>query len=171
MSFEDTILDVISDVDPFPVKPGGLIDRARQDEARRKASAEDREHEDEDVSERAYKAAKTADVRPERGTARTVVVSNAGGIVLLLGADMLRRRAVIITLDEPVMLSSSLAAASDTNNPVAGAGATVNASGFVLPMNTPLVLENRHEWWVVPTSATPTRVCVLTESYAPETLR
>jgi hypothetical protein len=276
--------EIVTDVEEmFPPKPGGMIDRHRKAEAARKAAQAEQKDAAEDISNRAYKAVKTAVESPEAGAARTMVVSSATGVQQLLGADELRRRATVITLDQPIVLSPDLASASDSNNPIAGSSttgasvtangsvtdpgafaavaftapvpaglyevtatvfltgtvtsadannmqvvvaggtpapleypgtvnvpvtttvfmrtattqsfgvqvinaasgssavynaivsvtpvatspSTVSASGFVLPVNTPLVLESRHEWFVTPTSASPTRVSVLTESYSP----
>jgi hypothetical protein len=58
-------------------------------------------------------------------------------------------------------------AAQLTVTSTAAAVPTVNASGSVLPVGFPLALDDRHEWFVVPTSAAATRVCFITESYAP----
>lgn len=169
MSIEDKIVDVVADVvadvDPFPVKPGGLIDSHRKAEEARKEAEEHRQ--DEGIAERAEKAVKVADLMPEGGYARTVIVQAGKGVVQLLGADETRRRAVVIALDKPVVLAADLAAASDSNNALAGTAA-VNASGLVLPINVPLVLESRHEWWIVPTDPAAGRVSVLVETYAPE---
>lgn len=165
MSLEEKVLDDVAEL--FPHKPGGLIDRARKEEAARKAAIKQVEEEVADkIEDRAYRAVKVADEMPEDASAHTYVVSDASGVQQLLGQDMLRRRATILTLDQPVVIASSLAEASDTNNPAAGSAA-VSASGFVLPVNVPLILETRHEIWVTPTSATATRVSVLTEAYAP----
>jgi hypothetical protein len=167
MSVEDKILDVIADVDPFPAKPGGLIDQHRKAEEAKKAAAEQRKHDAEDISGRASKAVHVAEEMPESGNAFTMVVSQARGIESLIGADPLRRRATIITLDAAIVLAPTLASASDSNNAIVGTAASnVNASGFVLPINVPLVLEDRSEWFVLAASATATRVSVLTESYA-----
>ena len=165
MSIEEKVLDDIAEI--FPPKPGGLIDRARKEEAARKAAIKQVEEEVADkIEDRAYRAVKVADEMPEDASAHTFVVSDASGIQRLLGQDMLRRRAVVLTLDQPVVIATGLAEASDSNNPAAGTAA-VSASGFVLPINVPLVLETRHEIWVTPTSATATRVSVLVEKYAP----
>ena len=168
MSIEDKIIDAVADVDPFPVKPGGLIDTHRKAEAARKAAEAEQKHAAEDISNRAYKAVKTADEMPEAGATRTVVVSTATGIVPLVGADMLRRRVIVTTLDEPVVLAADLTSASDSNNAAVGAaGAAVNASGAVIPVGVPYPLEVRCAWFLAPASATPTRVSVIVESYAP----
>jgi hypothetical protein len=168
VNLEDKALDVIADVDPFPVKPGGMIDTHRKAEAARQAAEAEQRHAAEDISNRAYKAVKVAVEPPEAGATRTVTVSTASGIVPIVGADMLRRRVIITTLDEPIVLAADLASASDTNNAAVGtAGATVNASGAIIPIGVPYPLEARCEWFAVPTSATPTRVSIIVDSYAP----
>lgn len=168
MSIEDLMMDVVSDVDPFPAKPGGLIDQHRRAEAARAAREAQAENAAQAIDNRAYKAVKTADEMPEVAATRTVYVSTATGVVPLVGTDMLRRRLVVTTLDEPVVLAPDLGSANDGNNEAVGtAGATVNASGAVIPVGVPVVLENRSAWFLVPTSATPTRVSVIAESYAP----
>lgn len=147
----------------FPPVPGGMVDMARKRLAAEQEQLAGIEQEagppaDGDV-------VKVDVISPEVISARTFVVSTSLNPVLrVLGFDGNRKRATIMTLDQPVVVSASLAGASDPQNASNAAG--LPASGFVLPVNVPLVVQARGELYVAATSATATRVSVLAETYA-----
>ena len=157
--------------DLYPPKPGGMVDTARKQAA---AEADQLEA----LSNAEPAAVKTRfdvavqDHAAELARARTFSVSTANNnpIVELLGRDDNRRSAVIMTLDEPVVISFSQQAAEDPRNATNAAG--LSANGFVLPaagtnsVPVPLVINTRSAIYCTATSSTPTRVSVMSFSYA-----
>lgn len=141
----------------FPPKPGGLIDRTRQERARRAQMLHEKENIDQRVEGASYKAVKTANQTPETFTAVTYTIL-PGGSAPVLPLNPYRNRSVImvITAGGAVVLSK------DNGNAISGAG-------FALPAGMQLVLTTRAQVYALNTSGSATvQVSVLSEIYAPE---
>jgi hypothetical protein len=145
----------MNDITP---KPGGMVHSMRQAEAIIVEQPEPTEP----IAD--YVPVRVDVIAPEITSAQTLIISNTQLSQQILGNDPNRRRAVILTLDEPVVLSTSRANADDARNASNAAG--LGASGFVLPVNIPMVIKSRGPLWIAATSSTPTRVSVLSETYA-----
>ena len=147
----------------FPPRPGGMVDSARKAAAAAQAVP---------AAEAEFDGSTYDPVRvqlrvPEIASASTIVIATAAGyhsVQRLVGEDGQRGRAVVMTLDEPVIVCFSRVAADDPRNAVNAAG--LPAGGFVLPVNVPLPLETAAEIWVAATSATPTRVSFIRQSFS-----
>jgi len=151
----------------FPPVPGGLVDSARRDAAKRAEYAEWAKAQvaDTDQPLRGKPAFRTELVAAPVAGAITVVVAAGGAVPFaqILGFDPNRKRAVIITIDEPVVISTSQAQAGTPENMVNAAG--LGAAGFVLPVYQQFITESASEVWVTATSSTATRVSAWTESF------
>lgn len=144
----------------FPPKPGGMVDSARRQQAKSAPAQEETS-----PAPRKPNAVKTIDVSASVANAGTVVVPTASyNAVRVLGFDKNRKRAVVMALDEPVVVATSASQADDPRN--AGNTAGQTAGGFVLPVNTPLVIETASEVWVAATSTTATRVSFWSEIFS-----
>lgn len=108
----------------FTPKPGGMIERHRQEKARREAANQERENEAERVEERSYKAVKTALLSPELGIPSAVTIP-AGGNAIILPISPYRFRATLNVV--------SAASPVTTNTLLANTGAGANFS-FTLPI-------------------------------------
>lgn len=147
----------------FPPKPGGMVDTIRKQRAEVDAIVADAESE---TTVRPKPVVCVDQVPSDVFGARTFVMVTGGSHEQtsrrILGADPKRKRAVVITLDEAVVVAISQAQADDPRNASNVAGKP--AGGFVLPVNTPFVIEGNAEVHVAATSSTATRVSVWSES-------
>lgn len=148
--------DVIEEVEHiFEPKPGGMIDRHRQDKARKEAAQKEREQAEERVEEPSYKAIKTTQISPESFGINIVNVP-AGGNVPILPYNPYRYRAVITVLTA----ASSVILSKD-------AGSALSGIGFPLTTaNGPLPLYGRGQ--IIGSSPLAIQVAVISELYAPE---
>ena len=148
----------------FPPRPGGMVDAARK-QAALAAAVPETQATDFDGSR--YDPVKVQLRVPEIASASTIVIAAAAGyrsVQRLVGEDGRRGKAVVMTLDQPVIVCFSRVAADDPRNAVNAAG--LPAGGFVLPVSVPLPVETASEVWVAATSATPTRVSFIRQSFA-----
>ena len=149
----------------FPARPGGMVDSHRKS-ADVAASAADGQGAAAVEAPDGYPAVRTAPQSPEIFQPSTVVVSTGGNAVRkILGYDANRCRATVIALDEPVVLAATRAQADDARNATNAAGQS--AGGAVIPVGVPIVVGARGELYAAATSATPGRVSVIAEAYAP----
>lgn len=139
----------------FKPKPGGMIDRHRQEQARKEAAKNEREQSKERVEEPAYKAIKTTPVSPE-GFSVSLVNVPAGGQAIILPYNPYRYRAVVTV----VTAASTVILAKD-------AGAALSGVGFPLTTaNGPMPLYGRGQ--MIGSSVAAIQVAVISEYYAPE---
>jgi hypothetical protein len=140
----------------FRPKPGGMIDRARQEKAKRDAAAREAENIDESPSEPAYKAVKTAPLSPD--TIKAVVVTvPEGGTAMILPNNPYRYRATI------VLTSNGLVNYGQDSSIVLGGG------GFPVPTGVIITIMARCQLWAFnPAGNGPATVAVLSESYSSE---
>ena len=151
---ENIAEEIIEDVeDFFHPKPGGIIERHRQEKARREAAQKEAENAAEHVEENASHAVKTAQITPEIITTNSFNVP-AGGSVQILPLSKYRYRATVI---------SSVAVTLAENS-----GKALSGQGFSLPANTPFTLNSRAQLYAG--GAAAAAVSVLSEIYAPETM-
>jgi hypothetical protein len=141
--------EVIHDAEElFPPRPGGLVDKHR----RRKAEAESARLEGADsavehVGRNKVTVFRMADQSAEIASATTLVLTGASALQPILGRDPNRKRAVIIAVDAPIVISTTLAAASDPQNVASAPG--LRASGVILPVGVPYVIEHQSEVYAV----------------------
>jgi len=152
------IEDLVADVDPFPPRPGGLVDTARKRMAAQAAQAEQDKQAAEQVEERAVRAVKVAQVAPEVLAAQTLTIA-AGGQAMILPGSPYRYRAVVSV----VTAASTVILAKDSSQALGQAGFTLPA-GIVLPLHT------RAQVFAYNPGGSAVQVSVLAELYAPETL-
>lgn len=146
----------------FPPVPGGMVDTARKAAAAQDAAPAAGQ----DFDGTQYSPVKVQLRVPEVASASTIVIANATGyhsVQKLIGEDGQRCKAVLLALDEPVIVCFNRPAADDPRNAVNAAG--LSAGGFVLPVNVPLPLDTSAMIYVAATSATPTRVSFIRQSF------
>jgi hypothetical protein len=137
----------------FHPKPGGMVDRHRQERARREAAEAEAQNVSERVEEQSYKAVKVAPESPEVVACNSVNVP-AGGTAQVLPGSPYRYRVTLIA-------SATVILGKDSSQALGG-------SGFPLPANVPLVLVTRSQLWAFATGAAT--VGVIAELYAPESV-
>lgn len=154
---ENPVEEVIHDVeDIFSPKPGGMIDRHRQAEARREAAQREAENAAERVEENASFAVKVTVIKPEL-VATTVINVASGGTAQILPLNKYRYRATIIATAAIVLAPN--------------AGQALGGNGYPLPANTPIVIESRAQLYAYggsPTLPGAATVSVIAEIYSPE---
>ena len=146
----EVILEDVEDI--FHPKPGGMIDRHRQDKARREAAAKEAENAAERVEENASFAVKVTQISPEVTTTNTVSVP-AGASAQILPLSKYRYRATIISTATVTLAEN--------------AGKALGGQGYPLPANTPMVILSRAQLYAAASGAAV--VSVIAEIYAPET--
>jgi len=149
-SFVEEIIDDVEDI--FQPKPGGLIDRHRQEKARREAAQKEAENAAERVEENASFAVKVTHISPEITITNTVNIA-AGASAQILPLSKYRYRATVI--------------ASATVTLAENAGKALGGQGFTLAANTPFIIFSRAQLYAAAAGAAT--VSVLAEVYAPET--
>jgi hypothetical protein len=147
--------DLIADVDPFPAKPGGLVDQARKRMAAEAARAQEAENEAELVEQRAYKAVKTTEVFQ----AQTLTIA-AGGWAPLLVDDPFRFRAVVCLLTA----AATVVLAADQSN-------ASGQHGFTLTPGICLDIRTRGPLYAANPGGSVIQVSVMAEKYAPEPVK
>jgi hypothetical protein len=150
---------VIEEIIEFPVKPGGVIDRHRQEKARREAAQREREQAEEREEEQSYKAVKTIVLAPEIISAQTVPIP-IGGQAQIAPA-MSYRYAVTIMLVPITGQTPTIVLAKD-------AGQALSGIGFTLSAGIPVRFTHRAQMYAFNPSAQAVQVSVLAEIYAPE---
>ena len=149
---ENIAEEIIEDVeDIFHPRPGGMIDRHRQEKARREAAQHEAENAAEQVDENAAFAVKVTQLSPEITTTNSLNVP-AGGSTQILPLSKYRYRATVI----------ASAAVTLAENP----GKALGGQGFPLPAATPFVINSRAQLYAAATGAAI--VSVIVENYAPE---
>lgn len=109
----------------------------------------------------------TVETVPQHMTCYTVVVDTDdvdAGIKELLPLDALRVRATIIAHTAEAIICHSRSQAQDPANTVTN---VPNPSGFLLSIDTPLVLTGTQQMWVAATSSAARRVSVIVERRIP----
>lgn len=150
---ENIAEEIIEDVeDVFHPKPGGIIERLREDKARREAAQHEAENAAERVEENASFAVKVAQLSPE------VIITNAFNIAASANAQILplskyRYRATVISTVTVTLAEN--------------AGKALNGQGFPLPANTPMIIFSRAQLYAAATGGAAV-VSVISEIYAPE---
>ena len=98
----------------FQPKPGGIVDRHRQDKARREEAARERQNADERQEEHGYKSVKVTVLSPEVVATNTVVIP-AGGTGMVLPNSPYRSKATIIS-SVPIILAKDASSALGGTN-------------------------------------------------------
>ena len=153
MAEENIAEEIIEDIeDVFHPKPGGIIERHRQEKARREAAQHEAENAAERVEENASFAVKVAQVTPE------VIITNAfnipaNGSAQILPLSKYRYRATIISTVTVTLAEN--------------AGKALAGQGFPVPANVPVVILSRAQLYAVATGGAAV-VSVISEIYAPE---
>lgn len=142
--------------DPYPPKPGGLVDKHRKRVAAEQAEVEGETQELERIEQPSYRAVKVAPESPEVFAAITYTIS-AGATAPILPLNKYRYRATVMV----ITASGSVVLAKDNGNAISGVG-------FVLPVNVPVVLFSRAQVYAFNNTQSSVQVSVMMESYAPE---
>lgn len=150
---ENIAEEIIEDVeDIFHPRPGGIIDRHRQEKARREAAQHEAENAEEKVEENAAFAVKVAQVTPEVIVTSTYNIP-AGNYAQVLPLSKYRYRATVISSVTVTLAENS--------------GKALGGQGFPLPANTPVVIFSRAQLYAVASGGAAV-VSVISEIYAPE---
>jgi ribosomal protein S11 len=146
------IEEIVQDVeDLFKPRAGGMVERAREERARRQAAEEAARNAAEPVQETAYKGVKVVILSPEI-TSTNVVNVLAGGTAMILPNSEYRYRATI----------KATAPATFCKD----AGQALGAVGYPYAVtDPPFVTYSRAQLWVFCAGATT--VSIISESYAP----
>jgi len=150
---------LVEEVIDFPVKPGGLIDRHRQEKARREAMQREREQAEEPIEESSYKAVKVTPLAPGIISAQTVPIA-IGGQAQVAPA-MPYRYALTVMLVPITGQTPTIVLAKD-------AGQALSGIGFTLTAGVPVRFTSRAQMYAFNPSAQAVQVSVLAEIYAPE---
>lgn len=154
---ENIAEELIEDVeDVFSPKPGGMIDRHRQERARREAAQKEKENIDERVEEPAYKGVKVTPLSPNVFQAITYTIA-AGGSAQILALNPYRVRATLL-----LITAASTAVLSKDS------GAALGGVGFTLPTGLPLVLQARGQLYATNPTGASIQISVISEAYSPE---
>lgn len=150
---ENPVEEIVEHVEEiFLPKPGGIIDRHRQAEARREAAAQEAENAATPIEQRSYKGVKVTVVSPEI-IATNVIQIPAGGTAMILPNSPYRSRAWIV-------VSANVLLAKDNSQ-------ALGQVGFPLTATTPpFLVTSRAQLYAYAAGATT--VSVFTESYGPE---
>lgn len=135
----------------FKPKPGGLVEKAREDRARRQAAEEAARQAQEPIQEPNFKSVKVSVLSPEI-TAVNVVNIPAGATAMILPNSEYRYRATIKT-------SAALVIAKDGSQALGQVGYPMAAT------DPPLVIMSRGQLYAFAQGAAV--VSVITESYGP----
>lgn len=140
----------------FTPKPGGMIDRHRQERAKKEAAAEEAINESERIEAPSYKAVKTINQSPESMSAQGYNVPQ-GGRQLLLPDNPYRHRAII-----------QIQTNTGSGYICKDEGSCVSLNGYLLGNFQPLIIETRGQVWFQNNFGGMCLVYVLAEFYAPE---
>jgi hypothetical protein len=141
----------------FTAKPGGLVDRHRQNEARRQEAQRERENADERVEEPSYKAVKTTQLSPTIFSINVITIP-PGGNAQILPFSPYRYRAVLTvnTTGKSVILAKD-------------GGAAIGGVGFPLANGAqPFPVFARAQLYGFNPDVAAITVAVIAELYAPE---
>lgn len=153
-NFAEQIIEDVEDL--FHPKPGGIVDRHRQERARREAAEQEAENVSQRVEEASYKAVKVAVQSPEVFSPAVFTIG-PGGDAQILPLSRYRSRATILV----VTAASSIILAKDN-------GASLSANGLPLPTGIPFTVNGRGQLWAHNPGGATVQVGVLSELYAPE---
>jgi hypothetical protein len=149
----DIVEEIIDEVEEvFKPRPGGMVDRHRQEKARREAALKQDEQADERIEETSYRAIKTTQISPEITSTPSYNLA-AGATQMILPLSEYRYRAVI---------SASVSVLLCKDN-----GSALSGIGFPIPANTPFPVYSRAQLWAAAIGGAVT-VSVFAEIYAPE---
>lgn len=152
--FVDEAVDAVEDI--FPHKPGGIIDRERQNRANREAAEQDRLNSSQRVEERSVKSVKVAQISPEVFSPQTFTIQ-PGGYAPVLNLNPYRHRTTILVITS----NATVVLAKDQ-------GAAISAIGFTLPFGVPLPLYGRGQLYAFNNTGATVQVSVISENYGPE---
>lgn len=138
----------------FPPKPGGLVDTWRKAQAALADTAT--EHVADNDGPVKYQAIRTRPEPPDLGTARTITLSAANPVLMLLGQDAQRRGAVVLAVDNDVYLSSDQGLAWQSQGGASAEGCFYLLKGVPVPVDAQAPL-----WAACTTTAASTRISVL----------
>lgn len=155
-SFLQRVEDDVLSMDPFPAKPGGLVDQARKRKAAEAAKAEQDANAEQEIEERAYKAVKVALETPEVFNATSFNIA-AGSYAMVLPADDFRDRAVV----NLVTATATAVLAKDASN-------AAGQNGYTISTLVPLEIRSRGQVWAYNPGADLIQVAVMSETYAPD---
>jgi|SRR5215469_4440957 len=150
---------VIEEIVEFPVRPGGLIDRHRQEKARREALQKQREQEEEPIEEASYKAVKVVQLAAGIISGETVPIA-IGGTAMIAPAMPYRYGLTVMLV--PITGQTPTVILCKDN------GQAISGIGFTLPAGVPVRFTHRAQMWAFNPSAQAVQVSVLAEIYAPE---
>jgi hypothetical protein len=160
MAEENIITETVQEaehvIQEFLPRPGGMIERFRQERARREETEHERENTDARIEAASYKAVKVAQQSPEVFIAITYTIL-AGGSAPILPLSPYRNRATILVITS----AATVILAKDNGNAISG-------TGFALPVGIPLILTTRAQVYAFNNTGSTVQVSVITESYAPE---
>lgn len=140
----------------FPPRPGGKVDTALKQQQVAQEQIDSvlnvvTEHEHVD-----YQAIRVLPETPDIGTARTVTLSSANPVLMVLPNDAKRRSAVIIAVDNDIYLTNDQNVASNVQ------GAATNGQAFYLPKGIYVPVDNSGELYAAcTTTSSSSRVSVL----------
>ena len=124
-----TIEADIEEIAEFPFRPGGMVDRHRQEKARREALAKERQQAAENIEEHSYKAVKVTVLAPEIVSGQTYTIP-VGGNTMILPAMEYRYAATVmlvpITGQTPVVILAK------------DSGQAISGLGFILSAGQPM---------------------------------
>jgi hypothetical protein len=156
---ESPVEEVIEDVeDLFMPRAGGIVDRHRQERARRAAAEADAQNRAEKIERPSFRSVKVAQTSPEVINPQTVTVP-AGGVAMVLPNSPYRYKAVLLVSTT----ATSVLLAKDQSNALGGVG-------FTLPSGVPLTLDTRAQLWAYNVSGSAVAVSVIAMIYGPETV-
>lgn len=159
--------DIIAEVEKaaeeiveFPFRPGGLIDRHRQDQARRDAILKQREQAAEQIEEDSYKAVKTVDLSPEIISAQTFSITPLGNTPIAPGMEY---RSALTVMLVPIAAQTPLVILAKDS------GQAISGLGFTLSAGVPVRIRSRAQLYAFnPSGSLTIQVSVLAEIFAPE---
>lgn len=94
---------------------------------------------------------------------RTIVLTAANPVKVLLAADVSRKLVQVIAAGNPVVLCESESQAEDPNNSVA---TLPNPEGFLLPVGVRIPIDTSEQMWVT-AQAFPAQVSILITNLGP----
>jgi len=156
----EQVEEKIEEIVEFPYRPGGLIDRHRQERARREAIQKQREQEQEPVEEDAYKAVKVVVLSPDVISGQTISIGP--GVQAMILPAMPYRYAATVMLVPITGQTPTVILAKD-------AGQALSGVGFTLVAGVPMRVNSRAQMFAFnPSGSLTIQVSVLAEIYAPQ---
>jgi len=152
---EDFIED-IEDAVGFHPRPGGMVERHRQQRAAREAAKQEALNESERIEEHTIKTVKVTVLSPEVVSAITITIA-AGQYAQILPNSPYRYRATILV----VTAAATVILAKDSS-------AALGQQGALWPAGTSLSVYSRAQLYAFNNTGAPLQVSVIAEIHAPE---